>query len=67
MIDNRHSKAHAQLIAVCMFSKSTGKVEYDNFEKYYAREGLVFFYNFILLLQPHSGGAILGIGVMVST
>lgn len=39
MIDNKHSKAHAQLIAVCMFSKSTGKVEYDNFEKYYAREG----------------------------
>ena len=38
MINNRHSKANAQLVAICMFSKATGKVEYDNFEKYYKHE-----------------------------
>lgn len=31
-------KAKSQLVARCFFAKSTGKVKYDNYSKYYERE-----------------------------
>lgn len=36
-ISNNHLKTHAQKVAVCMFNKSTSKVDYENYEHYYKR------------------------------
>ena len=33
MINYKYSETHAQLVAICMFNKSTGKAEYINYER----------------------------------
>ena len=35
---NNKTKANAQLVAHCYFAKTTGKIQYSNYEKYYRKE-----------------------------
>ena len=38
MIMKQIDKSNSQLIAVCLFSKTTGEVKYDNYSKFYQQQ-----------------------------
>ena len=38
MIMKQIDKSNSQLIAVCLFSKATGEVKFNNYSKFYQRQ-----------------------------